>query len=65
MSDQYEEIYKSHAERKQTEAASMARDRMLDAIKATLEVADADLSWDKLPNRSRIQDAIKLLERLK
>ena len=28
MSDQYEEMHKSHAERKQTEAANMARDRM-------------------------------------
>ena len=28
MSDQYEEMHKSRAERRQTEAASMARDRM-------------------------------------
>ena len=28
MSDQYEEMHKSHAQRKRAEAASMARDRM-------------------------------------
>ena len=37
---------------------------MLDAIKCILEVADADLSWDQLPNRYRIQDAIKFINTL-
>ena len=37
---------------------------LLDAIKCILEVTDADLSWDQLPHRSRIQDAIKFINTL-
>lgn len=32
---------------------------LLYSIQSVLEVADADLSWDTLPNRYRIQDALK------
>ena len=37
---------------------------LLTSIKYILEVADADLSWDALPNRFRIQDALKLTNTL-
>ena len=32
---------------------------LLYSIQSVLEVADADLRWDTLPNRYRIQDALK------
>ena len=37
------------------------QDRMdlLYSVQAILEVVDADLSWDTLPNRYRVQDALK------
>ena len=37
---------------------------LLAAIKCILEAADADLSWSQLPNRYRIQDAIKFINTL-
>ncbi len=37
---------------------------LLETIKTILEVADADLSWDTLPNRRRIQDALKFTNTL-
>ena len=37
---------------------------LLETIKTILEVADADLSWDTLPNRWRIQDALKFTNTL-
>jgi hypothetical protein len=37
---------------------------LLETVKTILEVADADLSWDLLPNRFRIQDAIKFINTL-
>jgi len=45
----------------------MTRDDRLDllnSVKCILEVADDDLSWDQLPNRYRIQDAIKYINTL-
>jgi hypothetical protein len=37
---------------------------LLETVKSILQVADADLSWDLLPNRYRIQDAIKFINTL-
>ena len=37
---------------------------LLRSIQAILEVADADLSWDTLPNRGRIQSALKFTNTL-
>ena len=37
---------------------------LLETVKSILQVADADLSWDQLPNRWRIQDAIKFINTL-
>jgi hypothetical protein len=37
---------------------------LLQTIQTILEVADADLSWDTLPNRWRIQDALKFTNTL-
>ena len=37
---------------------------LLYTIQSILEVADADLSWDTLPNRYRIQDALKFTNTL-
>lgn len=37
---------------------------MLYTIQSILEVADADLSWDTLPNRWRIQEALKFTNTL-
>lgn len=37
---------------------------LLYSIQSILEVADADLSWDTLPNRYRIQDALKFINTL-
>lgn len=37
---------------------------LLYTIQSILEVADADLSWDTLPNRWRIQDALKFTNTL-
>ena len=37
---------------------------LLETVKTILEVADADLSWDQLPNRYRIQDALKFINTL-
>ena len=37
---------------------------LLETVKSILEVADADLSWDQLPNRYRIHDAIKFINTL-
>jgi len=37
---------------------------LLETVKSILEVADADLSWDQLPNRYRIQDALKFINTL-
>ena len=34
---------------------------LLYSIQTILEVADADLSWSQLPNRYRIQDALKFI----
>lgn len=42
------------------------KDKMdiLYSIQSILEVADADLSWDTLPNRWRIQDALRFTNTL-
>jgi hypothetical protein len=37
---------------------------LLKTVKSILQVADADLSWDQLPNRYRMQDAIKFINTL-
>ena len=37
---------------------------LLYSIQSILEVADSDLSWDTLPNRYRIQDALKFINTL-
>ena len=37
---------------------------LLNSVKYILETADADLSWDQLPNRYRIQDALKYINTL-
>ena len=43
-----------------------SKDKMdlLYSIQTILEVADADLSWDTLPNRHRVQDALKFTNTL-
>ena len=53
-----------------TEPDSLARrvysDKMdlLYSVQSILEKTDADLSWDALPNRHRIQDALKFINTL-
>ena len=53
-----------------TEPDSFARrahsDKMdlLYSIQSILEKTDADLSWDTLPNRHRVQDALKFINTL-
>ena len=37
---------------------------LLEAIKHILDVADSALSWDQLPNRARIQHALKYINTL-
>ena len=37
---------------------------LLETVKCILEAADSRLSWDQLPNRSRIQDALKFTNTL-
>ena len=37
---------------------------LLYSVQSILEKADADLSWDQLPNRHRIQDALKFINTL-
>ena len=37
---------------------------LLYSIQTILEKTDADLSWDTLPNRHRIQDALKFINTL-
>jgi hypothetical protein len=41
-----------------------AKIELLETVKSILEVANADLSWSQLPNRYRIQDAIKFINTL-
>lgn len=37
---------------------------LLYSVQTILEVANADLSWDTLPNRYRVQDALKFINTL-
>ncbi len=37
---------------------------LLETVKSILDNADARISWDQLPNRYRIQDAIKFINTL-
>jgi hypothetical protein len=37
---------------------------LLETVKSILEDTDGRLSWDQLPNRYRIQDAIKFINTL-
>ena len=37
---------------------------LLETVKSILENTDDRLSWDQLPNRHRIQDAIKFINTL-
>ena len=44
--------------------SDLTKMHLLATIKCILEDADTNLSWSQLPNRYRIQDAIKFINTL-